>query len=210
MKIFILILALLALSTADVCTEPQRIFYMSYSALGKRDALNNLFAELDQKMTPLDNSFTDSNLQANFKIPGLLAQTYYNDHHQAEAYLERLKVNVTLGDVAIGTSFNYSVAYSSSNKTGVIFAKGKLDPSYFTKNLTMQNGYLEWAPDVVPALTFTQFLIIESSEPKLTEAELDVFTKMINNQAGPRKVKSDIINQINSFYGPMLKDHLNH
>jgi hypothetical protein len=169
MKILMLLLAV-ALTRSDVCTEPQRIFYMSYSSLGKRDALGNLFLELDSKITPISTNYTDSNLQANFKIPSILLQSYYNDHHQNEAYLDRLKVNVTLGDVAIGTRFNYSIDYSSRNKTGVIFARGRLDPSFFTKNLTLTDGYLEWAPDVVPAFTFTQFISIESSEPKLTDA----------------------------------------
>lgn len=85
-----------------------------------------------------------------------------------------------------------------------------MDQSSFTKNLTLQKGYLEWAPDVVPALTFTQFFLIESSEPKLTEQELNIFEKMLNNEAGSRKIKSDIAGQINNLYGPLLKDHLNH
>lgn len=33
---------------------------------------------------------------------------------------------------------------------------------------------------------------------------------MLNNEAGSRKIKSDIIGQVNSLYGPLLKDHLNH
>lgn len=181
MKIFLLFIALLALSYADVCTEPQRIFYMSYPTLGKRDALNNLFDEANKKMTPLDNTYTDSGLQANFKIPGLVAQAYYNDHHQTEAYLDRLKVNVTLGTVTIGSRFNYSINYGSTVKTGVIIAQGKLDPSYFTKNLTLNAGFLEWTPDLVTPFTFTQFFLIESSEPKLTEAEYNIFTQMLNN-----------------------------
>ncbi len=168
MKILLLLLAVTA-TLCDVCTEPQRIFYMSYSSLGKRDALGNLFLELDSKITPISTNYTDTNLQANFKIPSILLQTYYNDHHQNEAFLDRYKVNVTLGDVAIGTYFNYSIDYSSKNKSGTIFARGRLDPSYFTKNLTMSEGYIEWAPDVVPAFTFTQFITIEASEPKLTE-----------------------------------------
>ena len=210
MKIFLLFITLLTISIADVCTEPQRIFYMSYPTLGKRDALNNLFDEINKKIAPLDSTYTDSGLQANFKIPGMLAQAYYNDHHQIESYLERLKVNVTLGTVSIGSRFNYSINYGSNVKSGVIFAQGNLDHSYFTKNLTLQVGYIEWAPDVVPAFTFTQFFLIESSEPKLTEAELDIFNKMINNQAGTRKIKTEIANQINALYGPLLKDHLNH
>lgn len=136
---------------------------MSYPSLGKRDAIGNLFLELDTKFTSISNNYTDSNLQANFKIPSLLPQSYYNDHHQNEAYLDRLKVNVTLGTVEIGMRFNYTIDYSSTVKNGLLFARGHLDPSYFTKNLTMTEGYLEWAPDVVPPFTFTQFITIESS-----------------------------------------------
>ena len=52
--------------------------------------------------------------------------------------------------------------------------------------------------------------MIETSEPKVTEAELNIFSKLINNQAGNRKVKEETISQINNLYGPLLKQHLNH
>jgi len=68
--------------------------------------------------------------------------------------------NVTMGIISIGTTFKYEIHYSSSVKNGTAFAKGLLDPSYFTKNLTMKDGYLVWEPDVVPALTFSQFFNI--------------------------------------------------
>lgn len=142
MKILILIIAVLAVSQAMLCDEPQRAFYMSYSALGKRDALNNLFDEITKSLTALDCNYTDNNLQANFKIPALQAGTYYNDHHQTETFIERLSVNVTMGEISVGSLFNYSIAYSGSTKSGQIFAKAKLDPSYFTKNLTMIAGFL--------------------------------------------------------------------
>jgi hypothetical protein len=59
-------------------------------------------------------------------------------------------------------------------------------------------------------LSLTQLLAIENSEPKLSEAELSIFTKMINNQAGNKRVKEESITQINNLYGPLLKQHLNH
>lgn len=133
---------------------------MSYPSLGQRDAIGNLFLQLDTKLTPITTNYTDTNLQANFKIPSLIPQSYYNDHHQNEAYLDKFKINVTLGDIAIGMSFGYIVDYSSKVKTGKIFARGRLDPSFFSKNLTLVDGYLEWSPDVVPPFSFTQFLSI--------------------------------------------------
>lgn len=33
---------------------------------------------------------------------------------------------------------------------------------------------------------------------------------MLNNQAGPRRIKEEIVQQINSLYGGLLKQHLNH
>ncbi len=59
-------------------------------------------------------------------------------------------------------------------------------------------------------MSLTQLLAIENSEPKLSEAELSIFTKMINNQAGNKRVKEESITQINNLYGPLLKQHLNH
>jgi hypothetical protein len=44
----------------------------------------------------------------------------------------------------------------------------------------------------------------------LTADELDIVAKMLNNQAGTRKIKTDVGNQINALYGPLLKQHLNH
>lgn len=73
-----------------------------------------------------------------------------------------------MGVITVASSFNYTIGYSSQSKSGKMVAKGTVDSSYFTKNLTMQLGYLEWAPDYVPSLTLSQFLEIEYSEPKLT------------------------------------------
>ncbi len=115
---------------------------MSFPALGKRDALNNLFAELTLNTTSIDCNYTDSNLQGNFKVIGFKPHVFYNDHHQTETYLDRLKVNVTMGDITVASKFNYTIGYSSQSKSGYIVARGKIDPSYFTKNLTMQLGYL--------------------------------------------------------------------
>jgi hypothetical protein len=56
---------------------------MSYPTLSKRDSLTNLFIEVNKNMTAIESSYTDSSLSANFKIPGLIAQAYYNDHNQA-------------------------------------------------------------------------------------------------------------------------------
>jgi hypothetical protein len=77
-------------------------------------------------------------MQATFRIPGLKASAYYNDHFQRETYLDKLCVNVTMGDIVVASRFNYSIAYAQSNKKGIIEAKSRLDPSYFTKNLTNQ------------------------------------------------------------------------
>lgn len=115
---------------------------MSFPALGKRDALNNLFAELTLNTTSIDSNYTDSALEGNFRVIGFKPHVYYNDHHQSETYLDRLKVNVTLGDITVASKFNYTINYNSQSKSGIIVARAKIDQSYFTKNLTMQLGYL--------------------------------------------------------------------
>jgi hypothetical protein len=115
-----------------------------------------------------------------------------------------------MGVINVASYFNYSIGYSGQTKNGNIFARGYFDPSYFTKKLSMLSGSLEWLPDVVPALSFTQYFTIEYATPNITEAEWNIITSMINNQAGNRKIKESITSQINDLYGPLLKQHLNH
>jgi hypothetical protein len=189
MKIQILLALLLAAVSAFICTEPQRSFYMSFPTLSKRDALTNLFMTIDKNMTALENNYTDSALSANFRIFNLTPQAYYNDHLQKESFVDRLRVNVTMGTIAIGTMFNYTIKYNGKDKMGNAMAKGFLDPSSFTKTLFLSDGAIEWNPDVVPALTFSQFFNVEMSNPKLTEEELSLVNKMLNNQAGNHRIK---------------------
>lgn len=82
MRIFLILISLIVVSYSTLCDEAQRTFYMSYPALSKRDAIGNLFDEITSNLTVLDSNYTDSNLQANFKITNLNSGTYYNDHYQ--------------------------------------------------------------------------------------------------------------------------------
>lgn len=136
MKIF-LILTLIWLSLCDICNEPQRKFYMSFPTLSKRDTIAQLFSEMNKDVTTYQNSYTDSQLQANFKINNVRPQLYYNDHYQNDTFIDIYKANVTMGILAASTSFNFTVTYSNLNKTGNIRAVGIFDPSYFTKHLTL-------------------------------------------------------------------------
>ncbi len=115
---------------------------------------------MDETFTSYNSSYTDDKLQANFKIINLRPQTYYNDHHQEDSYIEKLAANVTMGIISISSYFNFSITYATQNKSGSIRIRGFFDPSYFTKKLVMTAGYLEWKPDVVPALSFSQMFHI--------------------------------------------------
>jgi hypothetical protein len=142
---------------------------MSYSTLSKRDMVSNLFLEINQYAQTYENNYTDNALQANFKITNVRPQVYYNDHYQRDTYIDKYRANVTMGVLAASTYFNFTVVYNGKNKTGNIRAVGTFDPSYFTKNLTLVAGYLEWKPDIVPALTFSSMFHIEYYSTPLTE-----------------------------------------
>lgn len=180
MKILIILPFLLLAASALICDEPQRKFYMSFPTLSKRDMVSNLFQEINQYSQTYDNNYTDNVLQANFKITNVKPQVYYNDHYQKDTYIDKYRANVTMGIVTASTFFNFTVVYSNKNKTGNIRAVGSFDPSYFTKNLTLIAGYLEWIPDIVPALTFSNMFHIEFYSTPLTEDEINIFTKLIN------------------------------
>jgi hypothetical protein len=81
MKIILLLCLLSAVTLAIVCPEPQKSFYMSFPALGKRDALVNLFLQLDKNTSTYDSNYTDSGLGGNFRVTDLKPGFYYNDHH---------------------------------------------------------------------------------------------------------------------------------
>jgi len=61
-----------------------------------------------------------------------------------------------MGVLTVSTNFNFTVVYSNKTKVGNIHAAGIFDSSYFTKTLALTDGYLEWKPDIVPALTFSK------------------------------------------------------
>ena len=97
-------------------------------------------------MNPLlssyNSSYTDSQLSGNFKILDLKPNVYYNEHYQVENYISTYRINVTMGEVYVATWFNFSILYSDSSKYGQIRARAHLDPSYFTKSLSLVAGYL--------------------------------------------------------------------
>jgi hypothetical protein len=146
MKIFLAFILLVVCTLAGVCSEPQKSLYMSFPTLSKRDTLANLFEEMSQNTTIINSNYTDSNLQANFKIMGLHPHPYYNDHHQTDTYVDKYIANVTMGVLSVSSFFNYSVDYSTLSRKGTMKIKGFLDPAYFTKTLKLTEGYLEWKP----------------------------------------------------------------
>ena len=115
---------------------------------------------MDETMTSYNSTYTDSGLQATFKIINLRPQAYYNDHHQEDSYVDFLTANVSMGILSISSNFNFSVSYGTQNKSGNIRIRGFLDPSYFTKKLNQVAGYLEWKLSEAPALTFSQLFHI--------------------------------------------------
>lgn len=192
MKIFVVVLLIVIQTQADLCTEPQRTFYMSFPTLSKRDTLANLFEEMSNKTTIIDSNYTDNALQANFRIMGLHPHPYYNDHHQTDSYVDKYTAKVTMGIVSVSSFFNYSVSYADKNTSGVMRIRGFLDPSEFTKALKLNEGYLEWKPATVPGLTFSQDFHIEYTSPNITDSERNIFLKMLNNQAGIRRIRDQI------------------
>jgi hypothetical protein len=93
-------------------------------------------------MTTYTTNYTDSGIQATFKIINLLPQTYYNDRYQTDKYIDKLKANVSMGVLNIVANFNFSITYANKNKSGTIGIRGIFDPSYFTKKLKQTDGYL--------------------------------------------------------------------
>jgi hypothetical protein len=183
---------------------------MSFQTLSKRDTLQSIFEEMGNNMTSMDSNYTDATLQANFILSNIHPRPHYNDHEQKDIYIDQYTANVSMGVLAVSSFFNYSIVYADRNKTGVFRVRGFPDPSYFTKKLILTEGYLEWKPESVPAFTFSADFHFEYASPNVTEAEMNIILKMLNNQAGSRRVKDQALIEMNTKFGPLLTKMLNH
>ena len=75
MRIFLGLLLAICLTgfiNCELCIEPQRSFYMSFSSLSKRDTLQKIFDTISTKMTSIDSNYTDSVSKATFILTNIL------------------------------------------------------------------------------------------------------------------------------------------
>ena len=85
--------------------------------------------------------------------------------------------------------YNFTITDVGRNVSGFIRVAGSFDPASFTKMLQIAEGYVEWVPENVPALTFSNMFHVEFSSPALSEDELNVLTKLCNGEAGQTRIK---------------------
>ena len=79
---------------------------------------------------------------------------------------------------------------SNANKTGSARGRVLVDQTaYFTKQLLIRGGYLEWDPASISALTVTYPLSFDHSEPKLDFDDKLMLESMLNGHAGDKKIK---------------------
>ena len=130
------LLALLVLLTcSQLCTEPQRSLYLSFSAQRQKDDLNSFFQGLSKHLSPISTKYTDHKLGATFELNDIRMSFSYNDFGQKEEFVDAYRANVTLGYVEVGGVIDYQIKYEDRVKKGAVLARAAIDPSYFTKTL---------------------------------------------------------------------------
>ena len=104
--------------------------------------------------------------------------------------LDHQHVNVSLGDIELAFRLDYLIKTSASNKTGSARGRVLVDQTaYFTKQLLVKGGYLEWDPVNISALLVTYPLAFDHSEPKLDYDDKLMLESMLNGHAGEKKMK---------------------
>lgn len=73
----------------------------------------------------------------------------------------------------------------------------------------IKDGYLEWDPTMISALTVAFPITFDYSEPKLDFDDKIILENMLNDHVGDRKLKDEIVKTFNAQYFTLLKDHLN-
>lgn len=97
---------------------------------------------------------------------------------------------MSLGDIELAFRLDYLIKTSASNKTGSARGRVLVDQTaYFTKQLLVKGGYLEWDPVNISALLVTYPLAFDHSEPKLDYDDKLMLESMLNGHAGEKKMK---------------------
>jgi hypothetical protein len=68
---------LIAIALSDICTAPQKQFYLSYNAISNRDYLTNMFENISQAYPTYNMNYTDKDGTV-YTIIDLKPHLYYN------------------------------------------------------------------------------------------------------------------------------------
>ena len=164
----VLLIALLTLlACSQLCTEPQRSLYISFPVQSQKDDLSSFFQGISKKLSPISTNYTDHKLGATFELNDVRMSLSYNELGQKEEYTHKYTANVTLGFIEVGGVIDYAIQYEDRLKKGALLSRAAIDPSYFTKDLQVWEGHMEWRPDVVLPLQISQSFHIDKEYPTL-------------------------------------------
>ncbi len=138
-KSHIVFLLFLAAALSKFCTQPQRGGVMSFSTLGKRDHLTDLFDSISNQTKTYNVSATINGVS--YTLTGIQPRYYYNDAHEKNEFVDTLTANVSGGILHLRTKFNFSYG-DRSRTTGTAVMYGQFNHFSFTKEAKAMNGYL--------------------------------------------------------------------
>lgn len=189
MILLVVFLALSQLTTSQFCQEPQRIGYLSFSALSGRDHLTYLFGNVSAKVDKFNSTYSKQNVDYN--LTGVEGQYFYIDYEQYETFVDLYTANVTCGKLYLGIFMNYSVKNNDDGAVSKGFAMCKVlvDQFWFSKAFNVIEGVLSWKTKDAPSLTVSTIIGIEGSNPTLPTGYRQVFESMLNGYVGSVNLK---------------------
>ena len=66
---------------SQLCTSPQKSFYMSYTAISNHDYLADMFENVSQSLPQYNITYTDKNGSV-YSVLNFKPHLYYNEHRQ--------------------------------------------------------------------------------------------------------------------------------
>lgn len=110
--------------------------------MSQLDTLSKLFEEINHKNKEWNLTFEKDGIF--YSLTNLVPHLYHNSHYQIEKYRSSNMVDVQLGHIYLGFSFNYSITKGSEKKNGYGSGRAEILPPSFVKSLKIEDDGLHW------------------------------------------------------------------
>lgn len=209
MKLALLILSLLAVSTVSVVLcDKNRLEFFSHYSLGRQDELNRTFTAISKNLTFPDVVYSPSETET-YKIGDYKITWRYLDTNQKANTSGHDTVFVWGGHLRVDVNFNWKLTGSAS-RSGEGSATGYSDVLDFSKRLIVDDasGYVMWSLVNHTTISFDESKFNITRLNPYAEVDFNVIKLMINHLTNGTGFADNFITGVNTVMDFYLNESL--